>query len=121
MKKDIHPKYFPTKVFHNGELVFTTGGTTPELHVEVWSGSHPFFTGSDHHPPPLRSSRRSSAATTSPARRRKLPQRLPPPVEIRGNPNILQTDGLRPSVCCVLTRSLPTRYSSTHPDEWILA
>lgn len=45
MKKDIHPKYFPTKVFHNGELVFTTGGTTPELHVEVWSGSHPFFTG----------------------------------------------------------------------------
>jgi large subunit ribosomal protein L31 len=45
MKKDIHPKYYPTKVFHNGELVFTTGGTTPELHVEVWSGSHPFFTG----------------------------------------------------------------------------
>ena len=26
MKKDIHPKYYPTKVFHNGELVFTTGG-----------------------------------------------------------------------------------------------
>ena len=45
MKKDIHPKYYPTKVFHNGELVFTTGGTAPELHVEVWSGSHPFFTG----------------------------------------------------------------------------
>jgi large subunit ribosomal protein L31 len=45
VKKDIHPKYYPTKVFHNGELVFTTGGTSPELHVEVWSGSHPFFTG----------------------------------------------------------------------------
>jgi len=23
----------------------TVGATVPELHVEVWSGSHPFFTG----------------------------------------------------------------------------
>lgn len=39
------PSTTPPRFFHNGELVFTTGGTTPELHVEVWSGSHPFFTG----------------------------------------------------------------------------
>jgi large subunit ribosomal protein L31 len=45
MKSEGHPKYYPCKVFHNGELVFTTGATVPELHVEVWSGSHPFFTG----------------------------------------------------------------------------
>ena len=46
MKDKIHPKYFPNcKVYHNGELVMTTGATVPELHVEVWSGSHPFFTG----------------------------------------------------------------------------
>jgi large subunit ribosomal protein L31 len=23
----------------------TCGATVPEMHVEVWSGSHPFFTG----------------------------------------------------------------------------
>lgn len=45
MKDKIHPKYFPCKVYHNGEVVFTTGACVPEMHVEVWSGSHPFFTG----------------------------------------------------------------------------
>lgn len=46
MKQDIHPKYYPEcKVFHGGEHVMTVGATVPELHVEVWSGSHPFFTG----------------------------------------------------------------------------
>ena len=45
MKKDIHPKYHACKVYHNGEVVFECGGTSRELHVEVWSGTHPFFTG----------------------------------------------------------------------------
>jgi large subunit ribosomal protein L31 len=46
MKDGIHPKYFHNcKVYHNGQVVFETGATVPELHVEVWSGSHPFFTG----------------------------------------------------------------------------
>ncbi len=46
MKDKIHPKYYPNcKVFFNGEVVFTTGATVPEMHVDVWSGSHPFFTG----------------------------------------------------------------------------
>jgi len=46
MKNDIHPKYFNNcKVYHNGQVVMTVGATVPEMHVEVWSGSHPFFTG----------------------------------------------------------------------------
>lgn len=46
MKKDIHPRWFPNcKVYFNGEVVMTCGATVPELHVDVWSGSHPFFTG----------------------------------------------------------------------------
>jgi len=46
MKKDIHPEYFPeAKVLYRGEEVMTVGATVPELKVEIWSGSHPFFTG----------------------------------------------------------------------------
>ena len=46
MKADTYPKYYPScKVYHNGEVVMTVGATVPELKVEVWSGSHPFFTG----------------------------------------------------------------------------
>ena len=46
-KKDIHPEWYPdAKVFCDGKLVFTTGSTKPELHVDVWSGNHPFYTGS---------------------------------------------------------------------------
>lgn len=46
MKKDIHPEWYPEcKVFFRGEQVMTVGATVPELTVEVWSGSHPFFTG----------------------------------------------------------------------------
>jgi large subunit ribosomal protein L31 len=46
MKAKTHPKYYPDcKVFHNGIQVMTVGATVPELHVEVWSGTHPFFTG----------------------------------------------------------------------------
>lgn len=46
MKDDIHPTYYPNcKVYYNGEVVMTIGATVPELKVDVWSGSHPFFTG----------------------------------------------------------------------------
>ncbi len=46
MKKDIHPKYYPdAKVYVGGELVGTVGSTKPELHLDVWSGTHPFYTG----------------------------------------------------------------------------
>jgi len=45
MKKGIHPTFRKCKVFHNGETVMECGATVAEHHVEVWSGSHPFFTG----------------------------------------------------------------------------
>jgi large subunit ribosomal protein L31 len=45
-KPDIHPKWYPeAKVYCNGEVVMTVGSTQPELRVDVWSGNHPFYTG----------------------------------------------------------------------------
>jgi large subunit ribosomal protein L31 len=45
-KPDIHPKWYPdAKVYCNGELVMTVGSTKPELHVDLWSGNHPYYTG----------------------------------------------------------------------------
>ncbi|WP_036900611.1 MULTISPECIES: 50S ribosomal protein L31 [Prochlorococcus] len=45
-KENIHPTWYPeAKVICNGEVVMTTGSTQPEIHVDVWSGNHPFFTG----------------------------------------------------------------------------
>lgn len=45
-KSDIHPQWYPeAKVYCNGEVVMTVGSTKPELHVDVWSGNHPFYTG----------------------------------------------------------------------------
>ncbi|MEM7229203.1 MAG: 50S ribosomal protein L31 [Planctomycetota bacterium] len=44
MKKDIHPEYHECKVIFRGEHVMTVGATVPEMNVEIWSGSHPFFT-----------------------------------------------------------------------------
>jgi len=46
MKKEIHPEWYPdAKVIVNGEVVMTVGSTRPELNVEIWSGTHPFYTG----------------------------------------------------------------------------
>ena len=45
-KPDIHPKWYPeAKVYCNGQVVMTVGSTKPELHVDMWSGNHPFYTG----------------------------------------------------------------------------
>ncbi|MBK9049948.1 MAG: 50S ribosomal protein L31 [Chloroflexi bacterium] len=46
MKEGIHPTWYPeAKVICNGEVVMVVGATKPEVHVEIWSGNHPFFTG----------------------------------------------------------------------------
>ena len=46
MKNDTHPKYHnDCKVFFRGEHIMTVGATVPEMHVDIWSGSHPFYTG----------------------------------------------------------------------------
>ncbi|NES81843.1 MAG: 50S ribosomal protein L31 [Moorea sp. SIO2B7] len=45
-KAGIHPQWYPdAKVIFNGEVIMTVGSTQPEIHVEVWSGNHPFYTG----------------------------------------------------------------------------
>uniref|UniRef100_A0A1D1ZJT7 50S ribosomal protein L31 n=1 Tax=Anthurium amnicola TaxID=1678845 RepID=A0A1D1ZJT7_9ARAE len=46
-KKDgVHPDYYEdARVYWNGELVMTTGGTQREYNVDVWSGIHPTFLG----------------------------------------------------------------------------
>jgi large subunit ribosomal protein L31 len=45
-KPNIHPTWYPeAKVICNGEVVATVGSTKPELNVDVWSGTHPFYTG----------------------------------------------------------------------------
>lgn len=46
MKPDTHPEWYPdAKVIHEGEVIMTVGATQPELIVDVWSGTHPFYTG----------------------------------------------------------------------------
>lgn len=46
MKEGIHPQWYPNaKVIVDGEVVMTVGSTSPELNIEVWSGTHPFYTG----------------------------------------------------------------------------
>ncbi|MCA9920782.1 MAG: 50S ribosomal protein L31 [Anaerolineales bacterium] len=46
MKDKIHPKWYPdAKVYVDGEVVMTVGSTQPEIRVEIWSGTHPFYTG----------------------------------------------------------------------------
>lgn len=45
-KSGIHPEWYPeAEVYCNGELVTTVGSTQPRLYVDVWSGNHPFYTG----------------------------------------------------------------------------
>lgn len=46
MKKDIHPTYYASaKVICACGNNFTTGSTMKELHVEICSACHPFYTG----------------------------------------------------------------------------
>lgn len=46
MKPEIHPEWYPdAKVIHNGEVIMMIGATQPEIIVDVWSGTHPFYTG----------------------------------------------------------------------------
>jgi large subunit ribosomal protein L31 len=46
MKSGIHPEYYKdARVTCACGASFTTGSTIPEIHVEVCSKCHPFFTG----------------------------------------------------------------------------
>lgn len=45
MKKDIHPKYEITTVTCACGNTFQTRSTVKNIHVEICSNCHPFFTG----------------------------------------------------------------------------
>jgi large subunit ribosomal protein L31 len=45
MKADIHPEYVPAHVRCTCGNEFWTRPTKPELHVEICSNCHPFYTG----------------------------------------------------------------------------
>ena len=45
MKADIHPNYGETTVTCSCGNTFKTRSTKPELHLEICSNCHPFFTG----------------------------------------------------------------------------
>jgi len=45
LKKDIHPEYTETVVSCSCGESFVTRSTRPELHVEICSQCHPFYTG----------------------------------------------------------------------------
>ena len=45
MKEGIHPTYFQAKVRCNCGNEFVTGSTKEEIHTEICSKCHPFYTG----------------------------------------------------------------------------
>lgn len=45
MKKDIHPEYVDCTVTCDCGATFKTKSTNKEIHVEVCSKCHPFYTG----------------------------------------------------------------------------
>ena len=47
MQKKIKSTWYPeAKVICEGKVIFLTGSTKPEIHIDIWSGNHPFYTGS---------------------------------------------------------------------------
>ena len=45
MKDSIHPNYYQAKVVCNCGNEFVTGSTKEDIHVEICSKCHPFYTG----------------------------------------------------------------------------
>ena len=45
MKADIHPKVVPAKIICGCGIVIDTLSTKKEIHVDVCSNCHPFYTG----------------------------------------------------------------------------
>nr|YP_010850689.1 ribosomal protein L31 [Lophurella hookeriana]WGH13460.1 ribosomal protein L31 [Lophurella hookeriana] len=46
-KKNIHPKWYnESKIYCDGQHIMTVGSTKENLKIDIWSGNHPFFTGS---------------------------------------------------------------------------
>ena len=47
MKKEIHPEYLETKVTCACGNIIETKSTVKDIHVEICSACHPFFTGKE--------------------------------------------------------------------------
>jgi len=45
VRKDVHPEYFECTITCACGNAFKTRATKPEIHVEICSSCHPFFTG----------------------------------------------------------------------------
>lgn len=45
-KKNLHPEWFQANVYCDGKLILKVGSTKKDLNVNIWSGNHPFYTGS---------------------------------------------------------------------------
>jgi len=45
MKKGIHPEYVKCEITCNCGEIIRTRSTKPEMHIEICSKCHPFFTG----------------------------------------------------------------------------
>nr|WGH12866.1 ribosomal protein L31 [Echinothamnion sp.] len=46
-QKNIHPEWYnKSKVYCDGKHIMTVGSTKEKLNIDIWSGNHPFFTGS---------------------------------------------------------------------------
>ena len=45
MKEGIHPNYEAAKIICSCGHVLETSSTVPEIHVEICSACHPFYTG----------------------------------------------------------------------------
>ena len=45
MKEGTHPNYYQSTVNWNCVNTFVTGSTSEEIHVEICSKCHPFYTG----------------------------------------------------------------------------
>ena len=45
MREGIHPDYYQATVTCNCGNTFVTGSTSEEIHVEICSKCHPFYTG----------------------------------------------------------------------------
>ena len=76
MQKDIHPEYFnDAKVVCACGNTFSTGSTVKEIHVEICSVCHPFYTGKqklmDDRGRVERYQRMMSKKTPKPAARKK--------------------------------------------------
>ena len=45
-KKNLHPEIYNTKIYCDGKFILEIQTTKKELYVNIWSGNHPFYTGS---------------------------------------------------------------------------